>query len=160
MNPHMRNLALLFALLSTPAWAQRGNGYAFIAPGGATCCGTTQTTLHAGAGGEIALWKGLGAGVEVGALGPTDRLSNGFGVASANGYYHLPGFSDRKWDPFVTGGYSFLWKMGHVNAANFGAGANYWLARHVGLRVEARDQVRTSGTAVNYWGVRFGVAFR
>jgi hypothetical protein len=115
-------------------------------------------TLQAGVGGEVTLWRGLGAGVEVTGLGPRDHLTDGFGLASANGYYHLPRFSDGKWDPFVTGGYSLLFRSGHVNLGNFGAGTNYWFSRHAGVRVEARDQIWTSGPAVHYWGVRFGIA--
>jgi hypothetical protein len=85
------------------SWGQIGNAYIFAAPGALSCCGESQATLHAGGGGEIKVWKGLGAGAEVGALGPTEDFTQALGVFSTNGYYHLLG-SGRKFDPFVTGG--------------------------------------------------------
>ena len=149
-------LMMIFALAAV-AVAQSSNGYVFVAPGGVSCCGHTQSTLHVGGGGEAILWKGLGVGAEVGAVGPTQYLSEGFGVFSANGYYHLLRGKDRKLDPFVTGGYTLFFRSGVANLGNFGAGANYWFSKHVGLRAEFRDHIYTTD---NYWGFRFGVAFR
>ncbi len=142
------------------SWGQRGNAYVFVAPGALSCCGTAQATVHAGAGGELKVWKRLGAGAEVGALGPTADFSLALGVGSVNGYYHLLA-SDRKFDPFVTGGYSVFFRSGHMNLGNFGGGANYWFAKHFGLRVEGRDHVYdTVGHSLHYWGLRVGIGFR
>jgi len=103
--------------------------------------------------------EGTRAGVEFGGLGPREEIKMGVGVGSANGYYHLSIATRRNFDPFVTGGYSVLWKMGHLNLGNMGIGTNYWLARHFGLRVEARDHIYTS-PSVHYWGIRVGLAIR
>jgi hypothetical protein len=151
-------LALLCCAFAVPGWGQIGNAYIFAAPGALSCCGESQATLHVGGGGEIKVWKGLGAGVEVGALGPTEDFTQALGVMSANGYYHVLG-SGRRFDPFLTGGYSLFWRSGHVNLGNVGVGVNYWFARHFGVRVEGRDHIRnTGGDALHYWGVRFGLA--
>ncbi|MEO8658528.1 MAG: hypothetical protein ABI693_08665 [Bryobacteraceae bacterium] len=147
---------MIFALASVAA-AQSSNGYVFVAPGGVSCCGHTQSTVHAGGGGEAILWKGLGAGAEVGGMGPTQYLSESFGVFSANGYYHLLRGKHRKLDPFVTGGYTLFFREGAASLGNFGAGVNYWFSKHVGLRTEFRDHVYITD---HYWGFRFGVAFR
>ncbi len=162
-NLELRGRTLTVALflcgaIVLPAWGQRANGYVFIAPGGLSCCnGHTDMTLHAGVGGEVNLWKGLGAGAEFGGLGPRDNLSDGLVVGSVNGYYHLPLGAGHKFDPFVTGGYTVLGKLGHANLGNVGVGVNYWFTRHFGLRLEARDHIRT-GPSVQYWGVRIGLA--
>lgn len=151
-------IAVICCASTLPSWGQIGNAYVFAAPGALTCCGESLSTLHVGGGGEVKVWKRLGAGAEIGALGPTEDFSAALGVMSANGYYHLLG-SGRKLDPFVTGGYSLFWRSGHVNMGNIGVGANYWFARHFGLRVEGRDHIRhTGGDSLHYWGVRFGIA--
>lgn len=152
--------APIMALLAAPAWGQYSNAYVFVAPGGATCCGITEATLHAGIGGEWVAWKGIGAGAEAGALGFTQAFeATGLGMFSANGYYHFKQSKEPRLDPFVTGGYALAWKMGHLNLGNFGGGMNYWFAKHAAVRVEARDHLYSSGGTLQYWGVRFGVAF-
>ena len=62
----------------------------------------------------------------------------------------------------MTGGYTLLFRYGHLNMFNFGGGLNYWTGRRFGLRLEARDHVYAPefGSALHYWGVRFGLAFR
>ncbi len=151
-------VGFLLGASALTGWGQRANGYIFAAPGALSCCGASESTLHAGAGAELKVWKNLGAGVEVGALGPTHDYSLALGVASVNGYYHLLG-SDRKFDPFVTGGYSVFFRSGHLNLGNVGMGSNYWFAKHFGVRVEGRDHIYNSfGSTLHYWGVRFGIA--
>lgn len=68
----------------------------------------------------------------------------------------------QKLAPFVTAGYTRMGSgEGSFNAWNVGAGANYWVGRRVGVRMEFRDHVRPDvrGT-VQYWAVRAGVAVR
>ncbi|HLG13573.1 MAG TPA: hypothetical protein VJH03_03485 [Blastocatellia bacterium] len=138
--------------------APRGWGYGFVAPGGA---GSRAATLHLGAGGEALIYKGLGAGAEIGYLGPFEGLGSGFGVFSANGSYHFVNESnDKKLVPFVTAGYTLIFREGRANLFNFGGGVNYWVRKKVGLRFEFRDHVWSNASTQHFWGVRFGVAFR
>jgi hypothetical protein len=151
----------LVLLLSSLAGAQPSNGYVFFAPGGMTCCNNTSMTLQFGVGGEAVLGKGVGLGAEIGALGTRQYFSDtAMGAFSPNGYYHFRHSDDLKSDPFVTGGYTLLFRSGHANLANFGGGLTYWFDRRLGARVELRDQLNTTGTITHFWGVRFGLAFR
>jgi hypothetical protein len=154
---------LLLAGLTHPATqAQSSNGYAFFAPGAVTCCGYISMTLQFGFGGEAVLGKGIGIGAELSALGVREGFTdNVVGVFSPNGYYHFIHAKKAKADPFVTGGYTMIFRNGHANLFNFGGGVNYWFHSHLGARLELRDQVHTNGSsAIHYWGVRFGLAFR
>ncbi|MBI3666130.1 MAG: hypothetical protein HY236_07875 [Acidobacteria bacterium] len=157
----MRRMFLLFllaAILPACAWAQHSHGYLFVAPGGISGGGNTSATVHLGAGGEGILGKGIGVGAELGVVGPAQSFSDLVGVFSANGYYHFS--RSGKADPFLTGGYSLLFRTGTANLANFGVGMNYWIVRRLGLEVEFRDHISTSGTTLHYWGIRVGPAFR
>jgi hypothetical protein len=153
---------LLLAILLVPAVrAQSSNGYVFFAPGGITCCGYTSMTLQFGAGGEAVLGKGIGIGAELSAVGARASFADSVvGVFSPNGYYHFIHRRESRSDPFVTGGYTLLFRNGHANLFNVGGGLNYWFHSHLGARLEFRDQIHTNGSAVHYWGVRFGLAFR
>jgi hypothetical protein len=156
----MLRAGTLICLLAGVLGAQPSNGYVFLAPGGVTCCHNTTMTLQFGAGGEAVLWKGVGLGAEVGALGARQGFSDSvMGVFSPNGYYHFKHAKDTKVDPFVTAGYTLLFRSGHANLANFGGGLTYWFNR-LGARLEVRDQLNTTGTITHFWGVRFGLAFR
>jgi hypothetical protein len=152
---------LLLAFLPAVLPAQQSHGYLFIAPGGASGGGNTQATMHMGAGGEWIPGKGIGAGGEIGALGPTSGFAeNVLGVVSLNGYYHFL-HETRRVDPFVTGGYSLLFRSGHANTGNFGVGVNYWFVPKIGAKLEFRDHVwPVDGSHIHYWGVRFGLDFR
>ena len=58
---------------------------------------------------------------------------------------------------------TLLFREGHANLFNFGAGVNYWLSARWGLKFEFRDHVMRedwSRTTIHYWGVRIGVAIR
>ena len=165
MKSQIRNsplcAAVLLCLLTGMLRAQPSNGYVFFAPGGVTCCHNTSMTLQFGVGGEAVLWKGVGLGAEIGALGTRQYFSDTvMGAFSPNGYYHFKHGEDLKSDPFVTGGYTLLFRSGHANLANFGGGLTYWFHSRLGARVEIRDQLNTTGTIGHFWGVRFGLAFR
>lgn len=141
--------------------AQRSNGYVFFAPGGVTCCGYTDMSLQVGVGGEVGIAKGIGAGLEVAAIGPRqDFIDNAMGTFSPNGYYHFIHGKESRLDPFVTAGYTLLFRTGHANLFNFGGGTNYWFRNHLGVRLEFRDHVWSeSGGTLHFWGFRFGFAF-
>ena len=157
---------LVLTACSIAAWGQAenshaGHGYVFgaigsVAPGGG------GTTAHFGGGGEAFVYKGLGVGAEIGYLGPTASLSDGFGLFSANGSYHFGARTPRrKVVPFVTGGYSLAFRNGHANLANFGGGITYWFHDRVGLRAEFRDHLYPcSGCTAHFWGFRLGLALR
>lgn len=152
---------VLLIALARPLQAQASNGYVFFAPGGLTCCGQTAMTLQFGVGGEVVLGKGIGVGAEIGAAGTRQHFGDSVvGVFSPNGYYHFAHGKDIKFDPFVTGGYTLIFRSGHANLFNLGGGLNYWFRTRLGGRLEFRDQVHTDGSSVHYWGVRFGLAFR
>ena len=153
--------SLLFSSLTGSLAAQPSHGYVFFAPGGVTCCHNSSMTLQFGAGGEAVLGKGLGVGAELGVLGTRQYFGDSaMGVFSPNGYYHFKHAKETKADPFVTGGYTLLFRSGHANLANFGGGINYWLHNRLGARLEVRDQLNTTGTIGHFWGVRFGLTFR
>ena len=152
---------ILLSFSGRPLRAQPSHGYIFFAPGGITCCHNTSMTLQFGGGGEYVIKKGVGVGAELSVVGARQSFGDSaMGLFSPNGFYHFVHGQDIKADPFVTGGYTLLFRSYHANLANFGGGMNYWLARRVGVRLELRDQLNTTGTIAHFWGVRFGVAFR
>ncbi len=141
----------------------RGEGYLFFAPGGLFSQGHPVGTAHFGGGGEFMLFKGLGAGAEIGYLTPWEDFSAGIGVLSANGAYHF--LRNRKVSPFLTGGYSLAFRDGHANLVNFGGGVNWWVKEGVGLRLEFRDHMHTlsyynNSIRTHYLGGRIGLSFR
>ncbi len=157
----VRRLAVTLLLACTAATAQKhqSHGYWYVAPGGASAHGITETTVHFGGGGEYAFPKGAGAGLEVGAVGATSAFRDTvIGIASANGYYHLfPGRWGRL-DPFGTVGYSLLFRSGTANAVNYGGGINYWFRPGLAARVEFRDHYAPD-PGTHWWGFRFGLSF-
>lgn len=146
-----RTIALLL-LLSSALFAQGSNGYFFIAPGGAS----GSSTLHLGAGAEGRFARYFGAGAELGALGFTSAWGDSVvGVFSPGLYIHPA--SDRQLDPYVTGGYTLMFRSGHENLGYIGAGLNWWFRRNLGLKLEFRDHLHSS---TSFWQFRFGIAFR
>lgn len=153
---------LLAVLLPLAAAAQgkehSGQGYAFVAPGSTSEGGST---LHFGVGVEGLVYKGLGVGGEIGYLGATRKLSEGFGVFSPNVSYHfLNATKSGKLVPFVTGGYSLLFRSDVAHAGNFGGGVNYWFKDRIGARLEFRDHVVGHSGLGHFFGFRIGLAFR
>ena len=134
----------------------RGQGYLFFAPGALTGSGNTQGTFHIGGGGEGFLYRGLAGGAEIGYL--ASWKGEGIGVLSLDSSLH---FNRRaKLSPFVTGGYSLLFRSGHANGVNFGGGVNWWIGERMGIRLEFRDHFQTQFTDIHYPGFRIGFAFR
>lgn len=162
----MRYSEILRAVVATTIFAaamhaQPSNGYLFIAPGGYTCCHNTSTTLAIGGGGEYVFGKGIGAGAELGTVAQPRYFGDSMlGVLSVNGYYHFKRGDTGRVDPFVTGGYTLMFRSGHANLGNVGGGFNYWFHRVMAFRVEFRDHITTAGTTQHFWGFRFGLAFR
>jgi hypothetical protein len=115
----------------------------------------------------------LGLGAEIGYIhctkcyGATSEYTHG--LMSANTSYHFPLSKTSKLLPFVTAGYSVWWSP-RVNMFNVGGGIDYWLNRHVGLRVEFREHIAakrdssapTTGALTvspRMSDFRFGIAF-
>ncbi len=154
---------LLAVLLPFSAAAQnkdyRGQGYVFVAPG---VFGRELATLHIGGGGERLFYNWLGVGAEIGYLGFIEDLGEGFGVLSPNVSYNFTNATrSGKFTPFVTTGYSLLFRGGAAaSAINFGGGMNWWFKERIGLRIEFRDHVIIDGGTPHFMGVRIGLAFR
>ncbi len=155
------------ALCGVPAGAGdlKSNGYLFAAPGSINAGGGSAGTLNLGAGGEGIIGKGVGVGAEFGILSPREEMTSFKLMFSPNVYYHFVRDGSRKLDPFVTGGYTLLFRDGNANLFNFGGGVNYWFHKSAGLRVEFRDHVWRGGggccsTTAHLWGVRLGVVLR
>ena len=153
-------------LLPSLAFAQvqnerRGWGYGYVAIGGAAPGGSTVTFTYGG-GGERLIYKGLGAGAELSNISPIGAFDDGLGLFSANASYHFDGRnSTRKIIPFVSGGYSVLFRVEDLarNGLNVGGGIHYWASPHVALRFEFRDHAFPDNN-VHFYGLRIGVMFR
>lgn len=134
-------------------------GYVYIGPG-AYITGS-NAAIHYGVGVDGLATRRIGVGAELGGFAPAQSFSSGFGVFSPNASYHfLSPSSSRKFDPFVTGGYTMVFRSGVAHAVNLGGGFNYWIKERVGLRVEIRDHIGFPSPEDHLVGVRFGVSFR
>lgn len=135
------SLLALIPVLSLAADSEepyRGQGRVFYGPGRAPGGGGLQ---QIGVGGDGFLYKGLGVGAEVGYQFPTEGFTYGIGLLSVNGSYHLNRSRRARLSPFVTGGYTLAFRGGHANLANIGGGVTWWMAEHLGIRLEIRDYV-------------------
>ena len=94
---------------------------------------------HVGGGGEARVYKGLGVGGELGFLFPRQEFLYGAGLLSVNTLYRWNTGTHWKVQPFVTGGYSLLFRGFAENRLNFGGGLTYWMSERAGLRVEYRQ---------------------
>ena len=135
----------------------RGYGYGYFAVGG-TCC-SFSNLLGFGGGGEALLYKGLGAGIDLGYVFPRANLACGIGLLTVNPSYHLVNRSKpKKVMPFVTAGYALAFRAGATSAWNYGGGLTWWLSGKKGLRVEIRDYRDRCGGSLHV--IRTSVAFR
>jgi hypothetical protein len=121
-------------------------GYAFF--GRRT---STPGTNVGGVGGDVLIYKGLAAGGDVGTTvgNPDNRIT----VGSVGLSYHiLCCRTDRKVEPFIGAGYSYLagdinthgysypWDPGQDRTGpNFSQGLIVWPAKRVGARFEVRE---------------------
>jgi len=137
-------------------------GYAFGAPGFATCgCVESITTLHAGGGGEARIADTFGVSADVGYLGPFEYFSEGFGMLSVNGSFYLQtSGGDHRVRPFATTGYTMAFRDGHAHMWNVGGGVDYWTSERVGVRFEVRDHIWVNDGTAHFWGPRIGIVVR
>lgn len=136
------------------------------------------------------LWKGLGAGLELGIRGggpnppgckpdsgwfapdpPYASGDNSCNVEvslSANGSYYFNLGPRLNWlEPFVTAGYTVSTRFDPAYKShfpNFGGGVDFWFghggAGRVGLRLEARDHLAIHEGAAHFPEFRIGVVLR
>jgi len=153
-------LILLCLACAGAATAQRSYGYWTLMNGGLSAAGRTHYQLALHGGGEFAIARGFSAGLEGGFTGDPRRNYGDtmLGMASVNGYYHARLARNARLDPFVTMGYTVLFRTDTQNAFNWGGGLNWWLKRTAALRVEVRDHV-FGDPRVHLWGIRAGVSF-
>jgi hypothetical protein len=159
---------LILTLCSAAAWGQAdpkysGHGYVFFSPALAYSSGHSAGLFHVGGGGEALLYKGLGAGAEIGYLSSWRYSGSGLGLLSLNGSYYAHAQRSVKLTPFVTGGYSRAFnKHGGGNAVNFGGGLQYWFHDRAAVRLEVRDHIPVCQgcPTVHILGFRAGLAFR
>ncbi len=173
-------VASVSALAQAPDSTSRWNAYAFLAPGTSTHFESGRATVHIGGGAERFIYQGLSVGAEVGPVitwtAPGRAAFNPFsndrvhGLFSPNIAYHfVSNTTDRKLDPFLTGGYSLFFGIGNdlvvpgrgftntQSGYNVGGGANFWILRKAAMRLEFRQQ---SSVWYKTMDVRVGMTFR
>jgi hypothetical protein len=104
-----------------------------------------------GAGGEGLYSNGFGLG------GEYVKAESPFGeyMVSADMYYHFgPSTKKRKFEPFVTGGFT-RFSVGNLGpypayGGNLGGGANIWPTKHAGLRLEFHDTIGGRSLSISY----------
>jgi len=138
-------------------WASRG--YGFVAPGAAIGDGSSIGFLHFGGGAEGNIYKGLGVGAEISYGAPFEAMGNGVGVFSVDGLYRFHK-SGSKFEPFLAGGYSLLFRSDFANAVNLGGGIDCWFQKKLGMRFEFRDYFSPHYFNVHIIQGRIGVIFR
>ena len=166
---HLIALAVLFGVANGTAFCQdsaeqgsrldrpvnRWNGY--IGWGGAFAAGS-KPAGNFGIGMDIRIWRGLGAGGEIGLIASG---GDAFGMASLNASYQFirSPFRQKGIVPFIAGGYT-SGSTGEASAmgANVGGGVNWWFRERLGLRFEVRDYYFKN--EVNCVVLRVGISFR
>ncbi|GEM_PF-808663 len=136
--------------------SRRAWGYVFAGVGNTS--GGNDTFINFGGGGEGLLYKGFGAGGEIGALTFTNGGNpESVGLASANfiGHFNRKG----KVDPFITGGASLVFRSGAAGGGNIGGGVHWWVKNRLGVRFEFRDHIFSSDTP-HFYVFRVGLSFR
>jgi hypothetical protein len=129
--------------------------------------GTTHPTIeHFGGGGELFLYKGLGAGLDVGYArwGGSDNQKLWIGTGDLS-YDFRRNASRGKIDPFVLAGFGGFFPTTSEGrgapVGDFGAGTNVWFWKRTGLRLELRSYINpTNGFGYpGSYEVEFRVGF-
>ncbi len=142
--------------------AEVPTGQGFAMQGIASLVNERESIGHTTIGGEKVFYKGLSAGGDGGAFYPFEAAYLVIGNANANvGYHFLAGRKNTKWDPFVSGGYSILFREGAVSGVNYGGGVVYWFTPRLGIRTEGRGYSISSGGSYGSMAeIRVGLSFR
>lgn len=152
------------ALLSGSGLAQernkpRVNGFFFVAPGVRNDTGSS--TFGVGGGAEYYVYKGVGFGLDLGAINTasTTGVRHWTAMMSLNAIYNFNINDKSKVSPFIIGGASIA-GFDVPGGVNFGGGIQYWFHEHIGLRVEFRDHIFIGMNDHHYPQGRIGIAFR
>ena len=166
-----RLIATIALMVIAPALASaqdaghqyRGEGYVYIGDGLYPENPGHLGIGHAGGGGEVRLFKGLGVEGELGVMG---RPGDGVGLFSIDPSYSLlSSSSNSKVVPFVDAGYTrafgnYYYAPGD-NLFNFGGGIHYWPFKRVGLRLDFRDYIDYGRFETRHFpALRIGLAIR
>ena len=158
----MKLALTLFLLLPCASMAQYTREYVFVAPARDTVSTGTSSAYGAGLGVERMIQKWFGAGAELGGVVPgRGKANQASGSFSFNGYAHP--LLNSKWDPYVTGGYSFLFRDFASNGFNMGAGLNYWYSDNRAFMLEIHELAGNKDPAFpehRYLEFRIGLSFR
>jgi hypothetical protein len=170
----MRRVVVCAFLFGLACFAQstgnsyNGHGYLQLGAGGCSV-GTNRwfnagcgAVLEAGGGGEWFLYRGLSAGVELGYGWINEHAGDGAGILSINPAYHFTGRNRKRGlVPFVTGGYTGVFRSSYVNGVNGGGGVTWWAGERLGVRAEGRFHHFSAGPLGATIGmIRVGLAFR
>jgi hypothetical protein len=118
-----------------------------------------------GGGGELFLYKGLGAGLDVGYAHWEQNDGQSLWIGTGDLSYQFGRNASRgKVDPFVLAGFGGFFPTSEgrgVPVGDFGAGANVWFWRRTALRLEVRSYINpTNGFGYpGSYEVEFRVGF-
>jgi hypothetical protein len=103
-------------------------------------------------------------GGDIEGLKPTGTGAEAVGVASGNLFIHFTDavLADKKFDPFVMGGYSAIFRDFGASAGSVGFGFNYWVSENKSLFVAGRGifGAQINSVSTKFFEVRIGMTFR
>jgi hypothetical protein len=109
----------------------------------------------------------IGGGLDLAAIIPSKGKigSEIVGSLSLNGYYHFlsSAKTNSNLDPFLTGGYSLLYRDFAANGFNVGGGLNFWAWENWGLMFEVREMIFSNSSVLpanHYTEFRVGFTHR
>jgi hypothetical protein len=129
-----------------------------------SAAGGWQSAYGGGGGLEVLLASHFGAGGDLEGLKPTQTGAKAVGIASGNLFYHFTDavLGDKKFDWFVTGGYSAIFRDFAANAGSVGGGFNYWFSENKALFVAGRAILgaQINSVSTTFLECRVGMTFR
>lgn len=135
----------------------RGAGFGYASLGAATEGHGSEAFWAFGGGGEYVASSGLGLRLDVGVL--TDSgLDEAVGIFTPGVLFEFK--PERRTAPFVTTGYTLLFRSGTANGLHFGAGVRHWFRERFGIRFEVRDDVLFPDGAFHFISGRVSFLFR
>ena len=122
----------------------------------------SQPVYGGGAGVELLLERRFGVGADISGIVTSRQPSDSLGNFSVGPYLHL-GKRDSNFDPYLTGGYSVIFRDFTANGFHFGGGLNYWFHERLGF-VAGFTFEHEFSTAQNvptsFYMARIGLTFR
>jgi hypothetical protein len=128
------------AVFGQEPFRDRGSAYVYYAGAAPLEPGASAYPVGIGAGGQVFLIRGLGAGADFGYYNNPSYHDDNFKILSANVGYHFKNRVEfHSVDPFVVGGWGLLSDDRSNNSIGFGGGGlDFWFNKHFGLRLEMR----------------------